>query len=235
MGSWSESRQAEFDIFGEQAVQHLFDPVHDRVQVRRVRVENLLPAEGEESLGQACCPVSGREYLLEVPPRRIIFFHAHIKECPEADDGAEDIVEIVSNAAGELADGLHLLCLSQQGFQVLFLLLPDTQGFRHGIECSGKLPDLVARFHRYVLDRVSLAEGSDLFLQGIQGSGYSMGNVIGEPECHGKKGQTDTDTFPEEASIGGVQAVRVKGNRCITDDAVAFLLRTVGIDECLFG
>jgi hypothetical protein len=119
--------QPEFDVLADKALQHFFDPLHNRVQVCRVRIEDLLSAEGEKPLGEVRGPVSGREYLLEVAPGGIVFRHAHLKQCSEADDGAEDIVEIVGNPAGKLSDSLHLLCLPQQGLKVFLFFLPDTQ------------------------------------------------------------------------------------------------------------
>ena len=40
-------------------------------------------------------------------------------EFGETDDGGEDIVEVVGDASGEGAEGLHLLGLAKLGFELL--------------------------------------------------------------------------------------------------------------------
>ena len=48
------------------------------------------------------------------------------EEVGEADDGGEHVVEVVGDAAGELADGLHLLALGELRFERA--LLGDVDG-----------------------------------------------------------------------------------------------------------
>ena len=86
----------------------------ERVQVERPRLDDLLAAEGQQLAGQrrgalaglACTSVSGAW-------SGSAGFSASQHQLDVAEDDREQVVEVVRHAAGQPADGLHLLGLPQ--------------------------------------------------------------------------------------------------------------------------
>ena len=50
----------------------------------------------------------------------LIFFHGHFRV---ADDGCQDIIEVMGNTPGKGSNGFHLLRLLKLGFELGFILL----------------------------------------------------------------------------------------------------------------
>src|SRR5688572_32768327 len=96
----------------------------EMIEVERLWIERLAARKGEEPAGQpggALCALEG-EVGRTLDPRVVAGLGAaDIVEAAE-DDG-EEVVEIVGDAAGELADRLHLLRLEEELAGTLELLL----------------------------------------------------------------------------------------------------------------
>ena len=84
-----------------------------RVQVEDLRLQHLLAAEGEQLRRQPARALAGLPDLLEIG-RHAPTSLAHLleRELAVAEDDGEQVVEIVGDAAGELADRLHFLRLA---------------------------------------------------------------------------------------------------------------------------
>ena len=109
------SRQAhdEFDLRGQGGAQQLQRLLDHRLQRLRVELLRLHAAEGQDLLHQAARAHRGALDLREAgvagqADRRVLARGRHI-----ADDGGEDVVEIVRDSAGQGADGFHLLRIAQ--------------------------------------------------------------------------------------------------------------------------
>jgi hypothetical protein len=83
------------------------------VEIEHLGAQHLLAAEGEQLRGERSCPVRAPEDLANILAPWIIRRELVLKELGEARDGREDVVEIVSDAAGELAHRFHLLRLAE--------------------------------------------------------------------------------------------------------------------------
>ena len=81
---------------------------HDVGQLQHLRAQRLLAREGEQLAGQAGGAVRIRLDLLDVVIVAVARRVAHQHQVAMADDRGQDVVEIVRDAAGELADRLHL-------------------------------------------------------------------------------------------------------------------------------
>ena len=87
-------------------------PVDQRIEIDRLRVERLAPPEGEQPLGELGAELGGLLRLLEnLAILRVL--EPPLEHLEIAGDHREKIVEVMGDAAGELADGLHLLRLAQ--------------------------------------------------------------------------------------------------------------------------
>ena len=65
--------------------------------------------EGEELAGEVASPLCGGADALDVVARVLVEIGFLLKGVEVAHDDHQDVVEVVRNAAGELADRLHLL------------------------------------------------------------------------------------------------------------------------------
>ena len=106
----------DLDVLADQAAQHLVHFAEDVVQLKNSGLEKLLPAEREQLAGQRAGSVGRLGDLLDVLANAGVSFSETVEgELAVAADRGQQVVEVVSHAAGELADGLHLLCLAQAG------------------------------------------------------------------------------------------------------------------------
>ena len=111
----------EIDVLPDQPRQDLVETVNGVVDIQRTQFDLLLAAEGQEAAGQVHRPLAGGEDALDVFFERIISFQLHLQQRSVADDGRQDIVEIMGHASGQDADGFHFLRLAQLFFQFLAL------------------------------------------------------------------------------------------------------------------
>ncbi len=89
---------------------------HQPVDVDRLRLQGLAAREGEQAVCQrsraAGRALAGRQVFLDVGAAALR--EAHADHLERARDAGEQIVEIVRQPAGQLADRLHLLRLAQR-------------------------------------------------------------------------------------------------------------------------
>ena len=90
-------------------------PVDEPVHVGGLRVERLAAREGEQAVGQGGGALGGalRRRHVAVDIVEAALLHARLHQLQRAGDAGEQVVEVVRQAAGELADRLHLLGLAQ--------------------------------------------------------------------------------------------------------------------------
>ena len=106
----------DLDLRPDRAPDQVRHAEDELVDVGRLGVERLAPREGEEAVRQRCRALRGPlgcdEVAIEVvdPP----LCHALLQEVQAARDAGQQVVEIVREAAGELAHSLHLLALAQR-------------------------------------------------------------------------------------------------------------------------
>ena len=94
---------------------------HHRVEVDDPRLQHLFPAEGEQLTGESRRPVRGPVDLQHVEPALVLVVDRPQQQLRVSDDGRQEVVEVVGDAAGELADGLHLLGLAELLLEDLLL------------------------------------------------------------------------------------------------------------------
>ena len=82
-------------------------------QIDRYRAQILLAREGQQALGQRRAAFRALDRAVDQPLQARIVRQALAQQIEIAHDSHQQIVEIVRDAAGELADGLHLLGLAQ--------------------------------------------------------------------------------------------------------------------------
>ena len=118
-----ERRAPELDlheyVVAEEAAQHGRDVGHHAVQIEGRGLEDLAPRERQELLGERRAALGRGDDLAEeraVLHRRSEACHLRLRQ-----DRGEDVVEVVGDASGELADRLHLLRLPEPLRDVLLL------------------------------------------------------------------------------------------------------------------
>ena len=115
----------EPDLLADRAPQQLLHRGDELIDVDGLGIERLAPREGEQAMGQRRGAVRrgfrqrGVALDLAIAPLRDALLH----QIKRSDNSRQQIVEIVRNSAGELADRFHLLRLAQ-------LLLGAAQRFR---------------------------------------------------------------------------------------------------------
>ncbi len=99
-------------------MQQILQRGHQLVDVDRLEVERLLPGEGQQPLGQRGCALGGSHGGADVALQlqRLVALMAALHQVEAADDAGQQVVEVVGNAAGQLADRFHLLRLAQGFF-----------------------------------------------------------------------------------------------------------------------
>ncbi len=112
---------AERHLVGEQAVQQVGEFGERVLEVDDGRAQGLLAREGEELADEGGGAVGVLADLHEVAVLLVGDVVAHEEQVAVAVDRGQEVVEVVGDAAGELADGLHLLGLDELGFQGLEL------------------------------------------------------------------------------------------------------------------
>ena len=113
-----------------QQVRHFRDHVG---QLEHLRAQRLLAREGEQLAGQAGGAVRVGLDLLDVVIVAVARRVAHQHQVAMADDRGQDVVEVVRDAAGELADRLHLGRLRDLPLELGFLAIVLEQQQHRGI------------------------------------------------------------------------------------------------------
>lgn len=114
--------ELDADVFADDALEELFQIEDERIEIENDGLEELLAAEGEELAGEAGGLLAG---LADEPNllARALALYLQLQHFGIADDGGEEIVEIVGHAAGQPPDGLQLLRVAEQVLGMLQLVL----------------------------------------------------------------------------------------------------------------
>ncbi len=113
----------QLDRLAEQPLQQGRDLGDDVRQLKHLRPQRLLARESEQLAGQAGGAVRVGADLLDVVIVAVAGRVAHQHEVAIADDRGQDVVEVVGDAAGELADGLHLRGLGDLALEAILLAI----------------------------------------------------------------------------------------------------------------
>src|SRR6202041_982093 len=105
-----------------QQLQRLFD---DELNVHRRAVAETAAAESENAFDQHLGALRRVHDIVEVAAQRAAFRGLLVRQFAVPQDCSEYVIEVMGNAAGERADSLHLLRLSQLRFQLFFLGLRE--------------------------------------------------------------------------------------------------------------
>jgi hypothetical protein len=167
----------------------------------------LLARETEQVGDEACGAVCGRLNVLDVLVGRIARAMGLEKKIREADDGGQHVVEIVGDAARQLADGFHFLGLCKALFKRLLLRhvddveLPlrrcdrDRRGDRRGANTA-----VVAAGD---FDRLHVAAAGQDFSEASVDAGAFFGLSVAA-ECAGREDVVCRAAIEYHAHEGGV-------------------------------
>ena len=104
----------EDDVLAEEGAKEVVEVVDDLVEVEDFGLDDLLAAEGEELACEGAGACGGAEdfggFGLGAGG---LFGEVVVEDFAVAADGGEEVVEVVGDAAGEEADGLHFLGLEE--------------------------------------------------------------------------------------------------------------------------
>jgi len=103
----------EANVRGDDAPEHVLDLRHQGVQIEHLRLEHLAPAEGQQLRDQSAGALTRLADFLQIGHetglvRDLLLFE---QELAVAQDCRQQVVEVMRNAAGQMANRLHLLCL----------------------------------------------------------------------------------------------------------------------------
>ncbi len=113
-------------VLADDAAQHALEARHHAAEFDAARGEGLSPADGEQLARQCGAFLGGLEHRVQPALNGMVRGQRPARHLAEAVDNAQQIVEVVSDAAGQPADGFHLLRLSElrpRRFQVRLGLL----------------------------------------------------------------------------------------------------------------
>ncbi len=128
----------DFDLFAERRPQQPRGIDDQGVDVGAARLQRLTAGEGQQMLGQVGAPRGrGGDQVGDLGEMGALLDRV-AEDFDGSGDHGQDVVEVVRDAAGELADGLHLLRLPDLGFGGLDL--PKT--LHHGLGLAA-LPDFL--------------------------------------------------------------------------------------------
>jgi hypothetical protein len=119
----------ELDVLVEHAPQQHLELADQLAQVENLALHGLLAREGQQLAHQVGGPRRGLLDLVQSLVGRIAHRVAGGQHVELHEDGGEQVVEVVRHAAGQLADGLHLLALRE--LQLDLLLLGDVHQIGH--------------------------------------------------------------------------------------------------------
>ena len=105
--------QLEADVLADEPAQDLLRLLHGSAEREHARLEHLAPAEGEELVREFGRTLRGAAHLGHVLARRAVAGDALEREVAVAEDGGEQVVEVVRDAARQTAHRLHLLGLAE--------------------------------------------------------------------------------------------------------------------------
>ena len=128
-GAPQAAGQDRFDLdrLPDRALKQFLHAAHQRVEVEAGGRQRLAPREGQQALGQRRRPVARLDREPDMAHQVVAAGQLVVQYVQVAQDGLQQVVEVMGDAAGKLADGLHLLGLPQGFLRLLALrhLRPD--------------------------------------------------------------------------------------------------------------
>jgi hypothetical protein len=107
----------EFHIFADQPPQELFYVSDDGIGVDDARLDELLTAKRQKLLGEFRGAARGVLDGFGAPVNGRVTAKFGLKQFGLSQDHAEQVIEIVRDAAGQPADGVHFLGLQELPFE----------------------------------------------------------------------------------------------------------------------
>ena len=101
------------NVLADRPLQHGRRALDGFVHVENARLQGLLAGECQHALHELNPALGGIVDLLDHVPKLGVARNADRDQLRHADDDRENVVEIVGDATGQLADRLHLLSLAQ--------------------------------------------------------------------------------------------------------------------------
>ena len=121
--------ELQLDILADQAAQQVRQLDQHVADIEHARLQRLLAREGQQLPHEIGGAVAVLLDLHDVGEGRVARPEPHQQQVAEPDHRGQQVVEIMRDAAGELADRLHLLRLRELHFEVL--LLGDVDEMQH--------------------------------------------------------------------------------------------------------
>ena len=112
----------EFDVFADGAVEEALDFAERGGEVDYLGGDHLAAAEGEQLVGEFGGALAGGLNVGDLLAQGVGGGHEGQQEIAVAEDDGEGVIEVVGDAAGQAADGLHLLGLAELFFQAFVAL-----------------------------------------------------------------------------------------------------------------
>ncbi len=103
----------ERDVLADEPPQHAVHFSHDDVEVQDLGLEHLAAAVGEQLAGEPGRPLRRLADLFHIAAHRVPGRQVAQQQLRVAEDRREQVVEVVRDAAGELAHRLHFLRLAE--------------------------------------------------------------------------------------------------------------------------
>jgi len=103
----------ELDPLPQDATQHRDRLGDERIELERLRVESLPPTEGEQLTGQSRGALRARLDPAQVLGCLAVGFDLSLRQLGVAEHSEQEVVEVVRDARGELADRVDLLRLAE--------------------------------------------------------------------------------------------------------------------------
>ena len=119
----------DLDAAADERADELGDVLDLGADIEDLRLQRLAAGEGEKLRGELGSALHRLGDRIDVAAAALLRQFAAAQEIGGGADDGEEVVEVVRDAAGELADGLHLLRMAQR-----FLALAplgDVDGFGH--------------------------------------------------------------------------------------------------------
>src|SRR5262249_3394558 len=131
-------------------------------------LRDLLAAESEQLAGETSGALRGLQNLAAIAAQFFFPRQARLQQFRVSANDSEQIVEVVSHAAGQSSYGLHFLCLQEFGLQFALLsavqlhaenaLLVADSHKRPEIQAHALVAFSVFKFNLHVLDRAFRGE-----------------------------------------------------------------------------
>ena len=98
--------QLQSDVLAEKAMEHFDHVTEDRIQVQNLGLHHLLAAEHEELASEAGGALGSKRNLLQRFGNPFVPIALSQEAIGMALDDGQDVIEIMCDSGGELADGL---------------------------------------------------------------------------------------------------------------------------------